>query len=151
MEVDRILMDGPLSVVALGNRLYRLSEDRRLTVVTDIGRMVFTAHRGFVSNYRSGGILVDAIVDQVGSESMAPVYWVHDMCYTPCASLGMAHPLSRRLSDGILRSGLLMAGMPPWKASLVYRSVRIFGRRAYDEDDFLTRDNSRLFGFSWEA
>ena len=138
-----------LAVTPIGNRLYKVATDTCVDVITDDGVFAFKFLRGFVTNFRSGGVLVDSFIDQIGDEKKALCYLVHDAIYTPCASCGMEHPLSRSKGDEILRAGLLYAGMSSFKASLVYRSVRLFGESAYNEDDALTSTNSKLFSFEW--
>lgn len=141
-----------LAVTPLGNRLYELAAPvTRIVLVTDCGRLVFKAQKGFVTNFRSGAPVIDKFIDQVGDREKSKLYLVHDMIYTPCSSLAMAHPVSRKFGDEILRDGLAWAGMPKWKAALVYRAVRMFGHNAYHEDDALTSSNAKLFTFSWES
>lgn len=140
-----------LAVTPMGNRLYKVATDTSVSVATDEGYFVFKFKAGFVTNFRSGGVAVDAFVDQVGDEKKALCYLVHDAIYTPCAALGMEHPLSRKKGDELLRDALKYAGMPKWKAGLVYRSVRWFGHSAYWEDDALTGSNAKLFSFEWRG
>ena len=140
-----------LAVTPIGNRLYKLARDTKVQVYTDEGVFRFNFCKGFVTNFRSGGVAVDCFVDQVGDEKKALAYLVHDAIYTPCAALGGEHPVSRKKGDEILRAALRWAGMSAFKASMVYRSVRLFGHSAYWEDDELTDENSRLFHFHWDA
>lgn len=138
-----------LKVTPIGNRLYKVAEDVTIRVSTSEGVWVFRFFKGFVTNFRSGGVLVDSFIDQIGDEEKSLVYLVHDAIYTPCLALGFEHPVSRKLGDQFLRAGLRWAGMGSFKASCVYNSVRLFGTSAYDEDDALTATNSRLFTFEW--
>ena len=138
-----------LKVTPIGNRLYRVAEDVTIRVSTSDGVWVFRFFKGFVTNFRSGGVLVDSFIDQVGDEKKSLVYIVHDAIYTPCLALDFEHPVSRLLGDQFLRAGLRWAGMGSFKASCVYNSVRLFGASAYDEDDALTATNSSLFTFEW--
>lgn len=151
MKIISLTTSRPLAVIPMGNRLYKLADDCDIRVVTDEGCFRFYAKRGTVTNYRSGGPLVDHFIDQIGDEDIAPWWVIHDLCYTPCAALGMEHPLSRKKADEILRAGLLYAGMKKWKAQVVYTAVRWFGEPAYEEDDALTSFNSKLFSFEWTA
>lgn len=141
----------PLKVTPIGNRLYRVAEDVTIRVCLDEGMWVFRFFKGFVTNFRSGGVLVDGFIDQIGDEKKSLVYLVHDAIYTPCLALDFEHPVSRLLGDQFLRAGLRLAGMGSFKASCVYNSVRLFGASAYDEDDPLTETNARLFTFEWVA
>lgn len=152
MKVVNILTDTiALAVTPIGNRLYKVAQDTKVSVRTDEGVFCFRFKRGFTTNFRSGGVAVDCFIDQVGDEKKALCYLVHDAIYTPCAALGMEHPLSRIKGDELLRAGLIYAGMSKFKAGLVYRSVRMFGRSAYWDDDALTTDNAKKFLFEWIA
>jgi hypothetical protein len=69
MKANSITVDGfALAVTPMGNRLYRIAKDTRVTVKTDEGNFDFYFKAGFVTNFRSGGALVDRFVDQVGDE-----------------------------------------------------------------------------------
>lgn len=150
MKILSIRTSERLVVTPVGNRYYEVGNNEiRIFVVTDEGTFVFIVKKGFITNFRSGGILVDFFIDQIGDEKKAIVYLVHDLIYTPNAYLQMHHPVSRGLGDQLLRDGLIYEGMKEWKAKIVYRSVRTFGQKAYDEDDELTESNSRLFKFEW--
>lgn len=152
MKVRSIHINQPaLTVVPLGNRLYGLAHPNEITVYTDVGCFVIPFKQGFVTNFRSGGLFVDMFIDQVGDQDKALVYLIHDALYTPCDACGGEHPLSRELADEILRAALIWAGMSPGVAGLVYRSVRIFGKSAYVNDDELTATNRALFSFQWTA
>lgn len=152
MKVYAITTDTmALAVTPIGNRLYKLAKDTTVEVLTDEGMYRSRLKVGLVTNFRSGGWGVDIFIDQVGDEKKALCYLVHDVIYTPCAALGMEHPLSRIKGDELLRAGLIYAGMSKFKAGLVYRSVRMFGHSAYWEDDALTSANSKLFTFEWVA
>lgn len=147
LETDSIA----LAVTPIGNRLYKVAQDTKVSVRTDEGVFCFRFKHGFTTNFRSGGVAVDCFIDQVGDEKKALCYLVHDAIYTPCAALGMEHPLSRIKGDELLRAGLIYAGMSKFKAGLVYRSVRMFGHSAYWDDDALTTDNAKKFLFEWAA
>lgn len=156
MIVKNILIDtadrrNEICVCPIGNRFYRLATDTIIRIVTDEGDFVFSFDAGFVTNFRSGGIFIDHFIDQIGDTLQQVAYLCHDATYTPCASLKMEHPVSRKLGDELLRAVLVYAGISKFKASLVYNSVRLFGKSAYDEDDDLTEKNSKLFNFEWSG
>ena len=56
----------PLKVTPIGNRLYRVAEDVTIRVSTSEGVWVFRFFKGFVTNFRSGDVLVDSFSDQGG-------------------------------------------------------------------------------------
>ena len=149
MKVKSVTQSAPLVVRPLGDRLYMLPHNFSVTIRTDEGAFAFKFIAGFVTNFRSGGVAVDLFIDQVGDEKKALCYLVHDAMYTPCAALGMEHPVSRKKADTLLREALNHCGMGSFKAALVYNSVRAFGESAYEEDDKLTLENSRMFTFEW--
>lgn len=147
---DKGRLEG-VCVIPLGNRYYRLAHDLDITIRTDEGDFRFAFKQGFVTNFRSGAIFIDYFIDQLGDRLLQVAYLCHDAAYTPCAALKMEHPVSRKLADELLRAVIIHAGMSTFKASLVYNSVRLFGKSAYDDDDELTEKNSRLFTFEWSA
>lgn len=152
MNIYTIVAEPPhLAVTPMGDRYYKLAQDTQIFVITDVGCLEFFGKQGFITNFRSGGRLVDGIVDQVGDEHKSLIYLIHDMCYTPCDACNGEHPISREMADEFLRAGLEWAGMGKFKRELVYRSVRLFGESAYEEDDELTATNRVLFTFSWPA
>ncbi len=152
MKVLAITTDnGDLAVTPIGNRYYRICRDTKISAVTDSGCFELLIKAGVITNFRSGGRLVDGIIDQVGDEKKSRVYLIHDMFYTPCDACNGEHPVTRALADEFLRDALAWAGMGCIKRNLVYRSVRIFGHSAYEDDDELTETNRKLFKFSWTA
>lgn len=151
IQIDTADRRNELCVVPLGKRFYRLATDTVIRIVTDEGDFVFSFDAGFVTNFRSGGIFIDHFIDQIGDKLQQVAYLCHDAAYTPCASLKMEHPVSRKLGDELLRAVLEYAGMDEGKVLLVYISVRLCGSSAYNEDDELTATNSNLFSFHWVA
>lgn len=140
-----------LAVTPIGNRLYKVAKDTSIYMKTDEGVLKFHVLKGFVTNFRSGGLFVDKFIDQVGDEKKSWCYLIHDMMYTPCSALCNHHPVSKPLADEILYSALVWAEMPKAKAWAVRASVTAFGASAYEEDDALTSCNSKLFTFEWSA
>lgn len=141
-----------LSVSPLGDRYYNISRCTEVLIKTDEGTFCYKFKPGFITNFRSGGLFVDRFVDQIGASLNIQVSWLcHDAGYTPCAACEGEHPISKKLADTLLKEMLLFSGMPSWKASLVYTSVKWFGKSAYEEDDKLTATNSVLFDFNWIA
>lgn len=138
-----------IDVIPIGERYYKTSFPNGIAISTDVGTFHYAIDNGFVTNFRSGGKLVDTFIDQIGSIYCQLAYLIHDANYTPCLSLKKEHPLSRKASDELLKAMLVFGGMSKLKSSLVYNSVRLFGGSAYDEDDELTEENSKRFTFFW--
>ena len=132
---------------ALGNRYYEIAEPLSVVINTDKDILVYHFDAGFVTNFRSGGAIVDSFIDQIGDEAHQICWLIHDSNYTPCDMLNMAHPLSKSDSDKLLRAMLRKAGESSFKVDMVYYSVKIFGKSAYYDDDSLTEKNSKLFKF----
>lgn len=147
MKVNCIATDTlALAVTPIGDRLYKIACDTKVSVQTDEGVFLFKFLRGFTTNFRSGGVAVDSFIDQIGDERKSLCYLVHDAVYTPCDALGGEHPLSRKKGDQILRAGLLWAGMGSFKAGLVYNSVRLFGHDATPKNGKLLMFGAEYFG-----
>ena len=151
MKILNITTSVPLAVTPIGNRYYSLASDTIVKIYTDEGVLHFDFLKGFVTNFRSGGPLVDGFIDQIGDRDKALIYLVHDAMYTPTDCCMGKHPVSRELADNFLREGLRFYGMSKFNSFLVYEAVRVFGEKAYEEDDELTPGNMSLFGFHWTA
>lgn len=142
-----------IPVIPLGDRYYMTSAKcSRIEIHTKKdGVFVFNFFADFVSNYRSGGLVVDRFVDQIGNADQQCSYLSHDAAYTPCKACNGEHPISKQVADDLLRGCLIYSGMSKVKANVVYWSVNLFGRKAYEEDDEFTKMNSGLFTFEWRA
>lgn len=153
MKVLNVIIynDADIVVTPLGDRYYKLAADTKINIYTDQGIFVYSFKKGFVTNFRSGGLFVDPFVDQIGTVLMQAAYLCHDAAYTPCLACGMEHPISRKLADQLLKAMLIYAELCIFKANVVYTSVRLCGKHAYEEDDSLTEENSKLFKFEWVA
>lgn len=141
-----------LCISPLGNRLYAIAKETLIEIETDEGTFHKCFMPGFVTNFRSGGLFVDRFVDQIGSTLEQQVLWLnHDADYTPCAWRNGEHPVSKELADDILLAGLEFLNVGYIKRESIYWSVRLFGRKAYEEDDELTEKNSTLFRAAWNT
>jgi hypothetical protein len=146
-----------LDLYALGNRYYELAEEKTHIEINirkvdgSLVTLVYDFARYFVTNFRSGGVLVDGFVDQIGTELEQICWLVHDCDYTPCELLKGKHPLSKNDADELLYVMLAFAGLPAWKDKAVWASVHVFGASAYRDDDELTEKNSKLFTFGYQS
>lgn len=149
-----------ISLFPLGNRYFEVSSDFRVRITLDNGAVFdYLFRKGFVTNFRSGGLLVDAFIDPIGDQLHQLCWIVHDGNYTPCDCVLMCglrandgiHPVSKKTADELLRAMLVFSGTSKFKADVIKRSVSWFGGSAYDEDDSLTPTNRTLFEFSMEV
>ena len=63
VKIKSVIVNGrkdkfSLEVIPMGNRLYKLSKPLYVRVYTDEGVFTFAFGFGFVTNFRSGGVLV---------------------------------------------------------------------------------------------
>jgi hypothetical protein len=91
--------------------------------VTDNGVFKLDLFPGWITDYRSGSSIVDAIVPKKGNEKYNATIFMHDACYS-------GH-LSKKLADFFLLEGMKMAGIASWRAQLAYEAVRIAGASSY--------------------
>lgn len=137
-----------LGLKPIGDRYYSLTHDINVRIEFDNGLVyLYSINKEFITNFRSGAPIIDCFVDQIGSTLTALAYLIHDANYTPCHYLFDRHPLPKEDSDKLLRSMLRYAGMSNFKSKIVYDSVKLFGKKAYSEDDELTEKNKTSFAF----
>jgi|GEM_PF-4512919 len=146
-----------MSLNPLGNRLFKIANNYDyVKIKTGEAVYEYWFYKGFVTNFRSGGILVDAFIDPIGNQLHQLCWLIHDANYTPCDNVKVrgikinksAHPMSKTSADELLQAMLVFAGTSPWKASVVKTSVAWFGKSAYYKDDELTPKNRKLFEFN---
>ena len=157
----------PIEMTALGNRFYKLTKPHSTNFVFKdlkldkiyIIRANYLA--GFITNFRSGGPLVDFFIDQIGNQNMQELYLFHDAAYTPNALVDgePKHLVSKSKADEILRAGIVFAldrNPKRWKwasrvkARIVKLAVTLFGGSAYRDNDAVTDKNSALFTITVE-
>ena len=127
MKVDYIATS-PMepAFIPIGGGKWKLSEDTVIRIHTNEGVLCFYAQEGFITDFRSGGRLVDYIAPRVGNLKIALSWFTHDLMYRlKCVSKG--------LSDEILRQSLIIGGLSPWRAKLVKSGLWFGGRGAYDD------------------
>lgn len=157
----------PIEMTALGNRFYKLTKPHSVNFVLKDLKLnkIYTLSAnylaGFITNFRSGGPLVDFFIDQIGNQDMQELYLFHDAAYTP-NSLVLGEPkhlLSKAKADEILRAGIVLAldrNPKRWrwanraKARIVKLAVTLFGGSAYFDDDAVTDKNSALFTITYK-
>lgn len=145
MKVTKIIAPGYISLTPLGNRRFKVNRRITIEMVTSDGfKLTAWVHRNYVTDFRSGGPLVDRFIDQFGeTPEIQCCYLMHDLFYTRRAD--KTHFKTREYADEILRESLICAGLPKWKAWLVWSAVRMFGKPAYDNDDEYSIPNMTRF------
>lgn len=157
----------PIELTALGNRFYKLTKPHSTNFVFKdlkldkiyIIRANYLA--GFITNFRSGGPLVDFFIDQIGNQDMQELYLFHDAAYTPNSLVDgePKHLVSKSKADEILRAGIVFSfdrNPKRWKwasrakARIVKLAVTLFGGSAYHDNDAVTDKNSALFTITSE-
>ena len=141
-----------IDVTPLGNRLYDINTAAQMLVYLDDGTVYnYFFLPKFTTNFRSGGLLVDRFIDQIGNQPHQILWIIHDGAYTPCDAVFTGdHPISKDEADELLRACLKFVGEPAYKCQMIYFSVHNFGKSAYYDDDELTDSNRKLFNFHKE-
>ena len=110
----------------------------QIPIIHEENESGFTRHYGFVTDMRSGGKWVSAILgDKFGTAYDAA--WInHDWRYAYHRKLN----LTRKQADKLLKHDLHKLGMSRIKASVAYAGVRIGGRWAFDRNDKIADTDS---------
>lgn len=149
MVISKILPYNKISLTPLGNRRFRLNKTLEFAMFIDnTYRLKAYMHKGYVTDFRSGGPLVDKFIDQFGeTPEIQCCYLMHDLLYTK--NILKQHYKSRVWADELLRAALICAGLPKWKANTVWTAVRMFGGEAYSDDDEYSVANATRFTLYW--
>jgi hypothetical protein len=123
LSSDLRLMSGPPPIVPFADwDYYYLAED--LEWRFDDLDIVITAKKGFVTNLASVPRVFWSLMPVAARYSYPAI--IHDYLYS-------SQSLSRAASDLLLREAMEETGVNNVKSFLVYKSVRLFGRSAWNE------------------
>ena len=81
---------------------------------------------GFITDFASVPRVFRSIIPAWGRYGKAAV--IHDYLYQ---ETGIHHWMTRKLADELFLGAMLVSGTKPWKAKVMYRAVRLFGRFAW--------------------
>lgn len=148
MKVTKIIAPNYISLTPLGNRRFAVNRRTEFEMhLSDGTKLIAWVHKNYVTDFRSGGPVVDRFIDQFGeTPSIQVCYLMHDLFYT--RRLDGTHFKTKEFADLILRESLVCAGLPRWKANTVWAAVRLFGKSAYVDDDEYSVPNASRFSIT---
>ena len=148
MKVLKIITPNRISLTPLGGRRFAINQPTDFKMMLSDGtELVAWVHKNYVTDFRSGGPFVDRFIDQFGETPEIQIcYLMHDLFYT--RRVDKTHFQTREFADMVLRESLICAGLPEWKAKAVWAAVRLFGRKAYTDDDAYSIPNASRFNMA---
>ena len=111
---------------------YRLGEDYRASIEVDGKRLMISAPAGMATDLSSVPRLAWTLtgIGRVGPHLEASI--VHDWLYIAWQHEGLSAAADmRRFADAVFLVGMAAAKVPWLRRTLIYRSVRIGGHRAF--------------------
>ena len=151
--------DIDLIVVDEVKRIFRLASDVDIILITDSGNIRISAKKGFITDGRSGGLLVDMLIPNIGNKYYRRAWFVHDVLYAfaaHCEKNGEIAPISFELANdlfyriAVLPKRLGGGGVASWRMRLAKSGVdSCFGRKAYENQDSNDRKNYGLCNVNW--
>lgn len=158
IKVVKVFAD-PLRFEVLDDRKYRLLHNALITVQTLEGFIQMYLDKGFLSDGRSGGMFVDLLIPNMGTQSYRPCPIFHDGGFAhaaACLLAGREPALSFEIMNSIFDQMLTLpkklggAGLAHWRADLAYAGVTSgFGREAYETVDKIDRRNVGKVRIEW--
>lgn len=113
------------------------------------GRGLWRLRSPLIFNSRHIGIVFVEAGFETDFASVPRVPLVFDLMGDMAHSAGTVHDwlyyraeVPRKLADMVLREAALASGVSPWRASLMYRAVRLFGSSHYGTRDSKLRRKS---------
>lgn len=145
MKVTAIIPPLYIALRPLGNRRFAVVRGFDFEMrLSDHTKLIARVHKNYVTDFRSGGPLVDRFIDQFGeTPKIQCCYLMHDLFYTRRAN--GTHFKTKAFADEVLRESLICAGLPSWKAKMVWAAVKLFGKSAYEDDDEYSIPNATRF------
>lgn len=148
MELRNIeILNPPILMTIAGDRYFRLEKELTILVTTDSAVVEYKVMPGFVTDFRSGGPIVDLFIKQFGSNLMQAAYICHDIAYTPMFTEDgcRSHQIKKDFADALLEQMLVYAHEKKWKARVVKWALRFFGKKAYMKDNAFSVENSKRY------
>lgn len=119
MKIVSFEMDGEICISPVRDRWYAVSSPVVISLHTkDYGVIRFHVKHGFLFDGRSGGMLADLFVPNLGTQKELASWLVHDINgYDTCYSF--------KLTNEILRQMLVISGRSKFKSWLVKKAVSL--------------------------
>ena len=134
-----------LSFNFVANREIKLSKDCEIEIETDVGFWYYKLKKGFRTDGRSGGLLVDLVLPHYGEPKYSLAWAIHDANHDK-------HCLSFERTNILFREMLKFAGVGRFKSWLAYRSVNgFYGRELYNDQTERNKSNHKYIEFEWNA
>lgn len=135
----------PNDYTKIGPRLYRMNGDGEIKVFTDIGVFTFRWKKGFVTDGRSGGVLVDPIFPHWGKRIEKALVIMHDILFHD-------FDISFETANNLLRNGAKWIGYSWLRYTLVHKGVSTcIARKAFGCKTDKEWANRKLCDCRWDA
>lgn len=145
------ILNPPILMTIAGDRYFRLEKELTILVTTDSAVVEYKVMPGFVTDFRSGGPIVDLFIKQFGTNLMQAAYICHDIAYTPMFTKDgcRSHQIEKNYADALLEQMLVYAHVKRWKARVVRWVLRFFGKKAYMNDNAFSVENSKRYSVNF--
>ena len=144
----------PINLLAISDRKYKLETPVIIDYHTSEGVIRVIAEKGFETDGRSGGPIVDLLLPNIGKAGYRNAWLFHDIAYSLTDEKG----ISFELANNLFRQALKLpkrfggAGMSSVRAWLAWKGVEsYFGKKAFDTSDKTDRCNKDLCSLQWRA
>jgi len=144
----------PINLLAISDRKYKLETPVIIDYHTSEGVIRVIAEKGFETDGRSGGPIVDLLLPNIGKAEYRSAWLGHDIMYCLTDEKGA----SFELANSLFRQALKLpkqfggAGLSAARVWLAWKCVEsYFGRKAFETKDETDRRNKDLCSFHWRA
>ena len=135
----------PNKYTEIGPRLYRMDGDGEIKVYTDSGVLILRWKKGFVTDGRSGGVVVDPIFPHWGTRLEKALVLMHDILFYD-------FDISFETANNLLRNGIKYIGYSWLRYTLVYNGVSTcIARKAFGCKTDAEWANKQLCDCRWDA
>lgn len=141
--VYRFEVIGEIQSKTVGDRLYELTRDCAVIIVTNDGTIRVELRKGFVTDGRSGGRFIDWLFPNWGTQRQRACVGVHDALFYDFG-------LSFETANYILKQMIELTPMSKWRAWMVWKGVSTdiarshFGNNSPEEEE-----NKKLASVEW--
>lgn len=144
----------PINLLAISDRKFKLQSPVVIDYHTSEGVLRFIAEKGFETDGRSGGPIVDLLMPNIGQAGYRNAWLAHDIGYCLTDEKG----ISFELANDLFRQALKLpkrfggAGLSSIRAWMAWKGVEsYFGKKAFETKDKTDRRNKGFCSFQWRA
>lgn len=145
IKIKRVKQDHIL-LAPFEHGLFIIPKYTQIKLHTNEGTLCAIMFESFKTDMGSIPRVLRGAIPYIGNQKTAGAYLFHDFCY----SVGDSRGVSRALADDMLYQMLRLSGVNRFKSYCVFKAVRIFGSKSFEQKSEIDKHNEGKYIFLWD-